>query len=83
MTKDEVQDFAELIRGYDSWRRHKVQELESSDYHLSASHYLDDIAKQRALDAISELTDLFTADEGFDLTLLQLVNRAREILGIK
>lgn len=82
MTKDEALNMAEVIKGYDSWRRAKVRELESSDYHLSASHYLDELAKQRALDIVDELRTLFSSEESFDMTLQQVVGEAREILGL-
>lgn len=82
MTKDEALNMADIIKGYDAWRRHKVAELEGSDYHLSASHYLDELAKQRAIDTVEELRELLTNEDSFDLTLDQVILRAREILGL-
>lgn len=78
MTKDDAITIAEVISGYDQWRRQKVAELESSGYQLSASHYLDELAKQRAIDTVEELIELFSGPYVDDL-----LYRTRQILGIK
>ena len=79
MTPNENFDVAEILQGYEAWRRVQVDRLQSSDYHLSVSHYLDAIARDRALDACNELAELFN---NFDLPLEDIYKQARAILGV-
>lgn len=77
---NDIQDIAHIVAGYEVWRRTQVQILESSDYHLSTSHYLDELARQRALDVLEEIRDLVN---DFDLPLDEMFTRVRGLLGVQ
>jgi hypothetical protein len=60
MTKDEKQDIAEILQGYENWR---IQKTRVDIDPFTVSDYLDEIAKQRALDAIQEIERVYADPE--------------------
>jgi hypothetical protein len=78
MSRDEIQDMAEILKGYENWRRAKVDHYDSEPF--SVSDYLDEIAKQRAVDAIAEIQQVYDDPE---LTWQEVDAEIRRILGIR
>ncbi len=78
MTPNENLDVAEILTGYEAWRRYKSRDLQPGDDPLSVSHYLDDLARQRAYDAVEQIREVYADPE---LTWQEVDARIREILG--
>lgn len=77
MSANDLEDIAEVLLGYDAWRENKIQNALNSSYTVSA--YIDELARQRALDAITEIRAVY-ADE--DLTWQEVDKQIRSILGV-
>lgn len=78
MTRDEIEDVAEILKGYENWRHAKMTQYDSEP--LSVSQYLDEIAKQRAVDAIEAIRQVYDDPE---LTWGEIDAQIRAILGVK
>lgn len=60
MTKYEIEDIANVLHGYESWKNAKLQAIENgSDDQLSVSAYLDEYAKSRALDILAQIQNVY------------------------
>lgn len=79
LNAQEIQDAGEILRGYENWRRQKLLWEEDQDSY-SVTAYLDDLAKQRALEAIQEIEKLYSDPE---LTWQEIDAGIRNILGVK
>ena len=77
MTANDLEDIAEVLLGFDAWRDNKIQNALSANYTVSA--YIDELARQRALDAITEIRAIY-ADE--ELTWQEVDKQIRSILGV-
>lgn len=64
MTKYEIEDMAEVLKGYEQWVKRKNHELENgSDNQLSVSAYLDEYAKMRALEILQQIQEVYANPE--------------------
>lgn len=77
MTANDLEDIAEVLLGFDAWRDNKIKNALSANYTVSA--YIDELARQRALDAITEIRAVY-ADE--ELTWQEVDKQIRSILGV-
>jgi hypothetical protein len=60
MTKNELKDIAEILNGYEAWKIAKLRIFDSGYEPLtSVSAYLDDYAKQRALDTLEIIQSMY------------------------
>ena len=78
MSKDEIEDVGEILTGYENWRLAKMQLHRSNP--LSVHEYLDELAKQRAYDAVQEIREVYADPE---LTWHEVDERIRAILGVQ
>lgn len=77
MTKNEIEDIADILLGYESWKVAKLHAIENgSDDQLSVSAYIDDYAKQRAVDTIGIIESMY---EDGEVTAAEALNVYAEI----
>jgi hypothetical protein len=74
MSELEKQDVAEILQGYENWRQAKI------GTELSVSEFLDDLARQRAYDAVQEIRTVYSDPE---LTWQEVDAQVRRILGVE
>jgi hypothetical protein len=75
MSEHEIEDVAEILGGYETWMASRNPLLEKMD----VSTYLDELAKQRAVDAIEEIRAVYSDP---DLTWQEVDAQIRRILGV-
>ena len=77
MSANDLEDIAEVLLGFDAWRDNKIRNALSANYTVSA--YIDELARQRALDAITEIRAVYSDEE---LTWQEVDKQIRSILGV-
>ena len=80
MTPNDNADIVGILQGYEAWRRHKLSAATIDLDPLSVSHYIDELARQRAYDAVTEIRAAYANPE---LTWAEVDTRIRGILGVK
>lgn len=60
MTEFEIEDVATVLYGYEHWRQQKHHAIENgADQQLSVSAYLDEYAKNRAVEILAEIQAVY------------------------
>lgn len=81
MTRNDLEDIGEILRGYEHWRRNRIHAIENGpDDQLSVSAYLDDYAKTRALDILAQIQAVYSNPE---LTWQEIDAEIRNLIGAK
>ena len=76
--EQEIRGMAEIIQGYANWREHKLRNIDSGD-ELDVSVYLDDLAKQRAVDTVNQIQQAYFDP---DLDVQQFHETVARLLGL-
>jgi hypothetical protein len=81
MTKLEIEDIANVLQGYESWKVARMHAIENgSDDQLSVSAYLDEYAKARALDILAQIQAVYANTE---LTWQEVDAEIRNLIGVQ
>lgn len=81
MTTHEIDDIANILHGYESWKIAKMHAIENgSDNMLSVSAYIDELAQVRALDIINQIQAVYANPE---FTWQEVDAEIRRLIGVE
>lgn len=81
ITPTEAQQVADILQGYEHWRKTRAHQIENgSDNQLSVSAYLDEYAKNRALDILTQIEAIYANPE---LTWQEVDAEIRRLIGVQ
>lgn len=81
LTQNDIQDIGSILLGYESWKRQKIADSETPGKDpLSVSVYLDEYAKMRALEILTQIQALY-ADGG--IPWQEIDAEIRNLIGVE
>lgn len=80
MTNNDIAEIAGIIEGFESWREYQIAKSMNPEKYFTVSAYVDELAKQRALDVVSQIQAVYQDNE---LPWSEVDKEVRAILGVQ